>query len=102
MWLIYPTPFNTEKTSCLNEEVNCTEPSTSVSVPWPYPSKAGANQLPFSLKPQKLDQRYIIYSRLRILSYWYINQLMNYGPQISENYKIDNSIRVTQLLHFHN
>jgi hypothetical protein len=25
-------PLN--KTSCLNEEVNCTEPSPSVSVPW--------------------------------------------------------------------
>ncbi len=32
--LIFPTLFSFNKTNYLNEEVNCTEPSPSVSPPW--------------------------------------------------------------------
>jgi hypothetical protein len=38
--LIQQTSFTFLKTTYLNEEVNCTGPSPSVSVPWSNPSDA--------------------------------------------------------------
>ena len=52
------------KTSCLNEEVNCTEPAPSVSIPWlihnpdPSGSVVAANtiKLPSQIRQNKLER----------------------------------------------